>query len=87
MLAARWEFNASTFYDWLTALLVQGVSSVVYQRRGGRKAKLTPTQKKRLCQLIDAGLEAAGFDTACWNSISPRALSKVEPVPCREVGG
>lgn len=78
VLAARWGFSLSTFYEWLTALLVHGLASLVYQRRGGRTAKLTPTQKKRLCQLIDAGPEAAGFDTACWNSILIRVLIERE---------
>ncbi len=58
--------------------LVQGLDSLGYQPGGGRKAKLTPTQKKRLCSLIDAGPEAAGFDTACWNSIVIRVLIERE---------
>lgn len=74
VLAERWGFSASTFYEWLMALLVHGLASLVYRRSGGRKAKLTPTQKKRLCALIDAGPQAAGFDTAGWNSILVRVL-------------
>ena len=42
------------------------------------KAKLTPTQKKRLCELVDAGPQAAGFDTACWNSILIQQVIKRE---------
>jgi len=43
---------------------------VAYRRhQGGRQAKLTKTQKQQLCKLIDAGPEAAGFETACWNSV------------------
>lgn len=78
VLAERWGFSPSTFYEWLMALLVHGLASLVYRRRGGRKAKLTPTQKKRLCRLMDAGPEAAGFDTACWNSILIRVLIERE---------
>lgn len=78
VLAERWGFGLSTFYEWLKALLLEGVASLVYRHGGGRKAKLTPTQKKRLCELIDAGPEAAGFDTACWNSILIRVLIERE---------
>lgn len=78
VLAERWGFGLSTFYEWLKALLLEGVASLVYQHGGGRKAQLTPTQKKRLCELMDAGPEAAGFDTACWNSILIRVLIERE---------
>jgi transposase len=30
---------------------------------------LTPNQKKQLCAWIDAGPQAAGFETACWNTL------------------
>jgi transposase len=50
----------------------------VYRRRGGRKAKLTKTQKKGLCRLIDAGPQAAGFETACWNSVLIQIVIKRE---------
>lgn len=78
VLAERWGFGVSTFYAWLMALLVDGLASLVSRHAGGRKAKLTPTQKKRLCELIDAGPEAAGFETACWNSILIRVLIERE---------
>ena len=78
VLATRWGFSTSSFYEWLTALLVDGLASLVAQRRGGRSAKLTPTDKKRLCRLIDQGPEAAGFDRACWNSILIRVLIERE---------
>jgi hypothetical protein len=35
---------------------------------------LTPTQKKRLVELFDAGLLVVGFETACWNSVPIRVL-------------
>jgi transposase len=49
-----------------------------YEAGGGRKAKLTRTQKKRLSQLIEDGPQAAGFDTACWSSILIRVLIERE---------
>ena len=70
VVSDRWGISPACIYEWLKAFLVDGVASVAYrQHRGGRPAKLTQTQQKQLCKLIDAGPEAAGFETACWNSI------------------
>src|SRR5262249_28076847 len=46
----------------------------VYRHGGGRPAKFTPTQKKRLVELIEAGPLVVGFETACWNSVFIRGL-------------
>jgi transposase len=70
VVSERWGISPACIYEWLKAFMLDGLVSVMYRpRRGGRVAKLTSTQKKQLCQLIDAGPEAAGFETACWNSI------------------
>lgn len=73
-LSTIWGFTSACFYQWLKEFLLQGLDSLSYQFGGGRKARLTPTQKKRLGKLIDAGPQAAGFDSACWNSILMRVL-------------
>ena len=77
-LSAQWGFTPACFYQWLMELILQGIASLRYQVGGGRKANLTRTQQKRLGELIDAGPEAAGFDTACWNSILIRVLIERE---------
>jgi transposase len=77
-LSTQWGFTPSCFYPWLMELILQGIASRRYQGGGGRKANLTRTQQKRLGELIDAGPEAAGFDTACWNSILIRVLIERE---------
>lgn len=77
-LSAVWGFTSGCFYQWLKEFLLQGLDSLGYQWGGGRKARLTPTQKKRLGKLLDAGPEAAGFDSACWNSILIRVLIQRE---------
>lgn len=70
VLSTRWGVSPACLYGWLKAFLLEGMESVAYRRhRGGRQAKLAQAQKKRLCKLIDAGPEAAGFETACWNSV------------------
>lgn len=78
VLSAQWGFTPACFYEWLTAFMVEGLASLCYQSRGGRTARLTPTQKKRLGKLIEAGPAAAGFDTACWTSILIRVLIERE---------
>jgi transposase len=79
VVSERWGISPACIYEWLKAFMVDGVASVAYRpRRGGRPAKLTKTQKKQLCQLIDAGPEAAGFETACWDSILIQTVIKRE---------
>jgi transposase len=73
-LSEQWGFTPACFYEWLMAFMVEGLASLRYQSGGGRTARLTPTQKKRLGKLIEAGPGAAGFDTACWTSILIRVL-------------
>ena len=63
-LSQRWGFSVACFYGWVNALVLEGVDSLVYQHAGGRPARLTKTQKHRLCEWIDAGPQAAGFETA-----------------------
>ena len=77
-LSATWGFTSACFYQWLKEFLLQGLDSLHYRFGGGRKAKLTQTQMKRLGKLIDAGPQVAGFDSACWNSILIRVLIERE---------
>jgi transposase len=77
-LSEHWQVSVPCCYVWLNELLVQGVESLVYAHRGGRPAKLTPSQKKQLCDWIDAGPQAAGFDTACWNTLLIQELIRRE---------
>ena len=78
VLSRQWGFSPPCFYVWLTALILFGLESLSFQSSGGRKAKLTPTQKKRLGQLIEEGPQAAGFESGCWNSILVRLLIERE---------
>jgi transposase len=74
VLSARWGLSPSCLYDWQKAFLLRGMDSLVYRHGGGRPEKLTPTQKKRLVELIEAGPLVVGFETACWNSVLIRVL-------------
>ena len=68
-LAAHWSISKASPYNWLRALLVEGMESLVYHHGGGRPNRLTPSQRRQLCDLLDASPQAAGFDTGCWNTL------------------
>jgi len=74
----KWGISRATFYKWWSAFIQHGLDSLVYRYGGGRQARLTPIQKKRLCDLIDAGPQAAGFETACWSTLLIQELIRRE---------
>jgi transposase len=74
VLHERWGVSPSTIYAWRNAFVLRGLDSLVYRHGGGRPEKLTPTQRKRLVELLDAGPLVVGFETACWNSVLIRVL-------------
>jgi transposase len=67
-IAQRHGVSLSSMYVWIKKLLVEGVAGLKPRWKGGRPPKLTKSQKKALGQMIDAGPEAAGFRSGCWNS-------------------
>src|SRR5215813_3046942 len=73
-LCERWGLSLACLYDWQKAFLLRGMDSLVYGHGGGRRPKLTPRQKKRLVELIEAGSLVVGVETACWNSVLIRVL-------------
>jgi transposase len=74
VLGARWGLSISCIYQWRQAFLLQGMDSLIYHHGGGRRPKLTPRQKKRLVELIEAGPLVVGCETACWTSVLLRVL-------------
>jgi len=74
VLSARWGLSISCIYQWRQDFLRQGMDSLIYHHGGGRRPKLTPHQKKRLVELLEAGPLVVGFETACWNSVLIRVL-------------
>jgi transposase len=74
VLCERWGLSPSCLYDWQKAFLLRGMDSLVYGHGGGRRPKLTPRQKKRLVELIEAGPLVVGCETACWDSVLIRVL-------------
>ena len=74
VLCERWGLSPSCLYAWQQAFLLRGMDSLVYGHSGGRPPKLTPRQKRRLVELIEAGPLVVGCETACWNSVLIRVL-------------
>jgi transposase len=68
-VAERLGLHATTVYGWLRAFMVDGVAALRYGRSPGRPSKLTPSQKHRLCELIEAGPLAAGYPSGCWSTL------------------
>jgi transposase len=77
-IAATLGVAPSSVYEWLKRLMVEGVAGLKPNWKGGRPAKLTPNQRKRLAEMIDAGPQAAGFRSACWNSAMIQELIQRE---------
>jgi transposase len=74
VVCERWGLSPACLYAWQKAFLLHGMASLVYRHGGGRPSKLTPKQKKRLVELLEAGPLVVGFETACWNSVLLRVL-------------
>src|SRR5215468_12110742 len=74
VLSERWHLSISCLYQWRQAFLLRGMDSLVYHYSGGRRPKLTPRQKNRLVELVEAGPLVVGCETACWTSVLIRVL-------------
>ena len=67
-IAERLSVGRATVYAWLTSFLLDRDTSLQHRTPSGRPPKLTPSQKQRLGELVEAGPEAAGYQTGCWHS-------------------
>ena len=74
VLCERWHLSPSCLYDWQRAFLLRGMERFVSRHGGGRRPQLTPKQKKRLGERIDAGPQVVGLETACWHAVLIRVL-------------
>jgi transposase len=68
-IARTWDISRQTVYNWIVAFVAQGIGSLRYRKSSGRPPKLTPRQRARLKEVVKAGSEAAGFQTACWTTV------------------
>jgi transposase len=74
MLSERWGLSASCISRWRQDFILHGENSVASRHGGGRQTKLTPKQRKRLVELVEAGPQVVGCETACWTSVLIRVL-------------
>jgi transposase len=74
ILCERWGLRSSCLYDWQSAFLLHGLESWRYRHSGGRRPKVTPKQKQRLVELLEAGPLVVGCETACWDAVLIRVL-------------
>lgn len=73
-IAQRLSVGRSTISAWLHSFLLERFTSLHHRKSPGRPSKLSPSQKQRLCELVAAGPEAAGYSTGCWYSALLQAL-------------
>ena len=74
VLGEHWGLSPACLYGWQKAFLLRGLDSLVYGHGGGRRPKLSPKQKQRLVELLDAGPLVVGCETACWTAVLIRVL-------------
>jgi transposase len=77
-VAQQWGISVAIVYQWLQEFLGERLASLPYRWGRGRKSKLTDSQKRRLCQLLDAGPVAGGFSCGCWSSVLVAKLIQQE---------
>lgn len=68
-IAHKHGIAVSSVYSWLKQLLVAGLESLKPNWKGGRRAKLNKTQKKRLTEFIKLGPQAVGYAGGCWSGL------------------
>ena len=68
-IASKHGIARSSLYAWLKQLLVEGLDGLKPCWKGGRASKLSKSQKKRLCEWIKAGPQAAGYTSGCWSGL------------------
>jgi transposase len=67
-IAERLMLDIRTVHNYVHQFILQGMASLAYVRPSGRPPKLTKSQPKELCRLLDAGPEAAGYRCGCWTT-------------------
>ena len=73
-VAEMLALDEQTGRDYRHHFLWKGIASLVYKRPPGRPSKLPTTQRKERAELIQAGPQAAGYPSGCWNTPMRQAL-------------
>jgi len=67
-VAAVLKVSGEAVRGWLKRYLLNGVRGLWAKKSPGRPPKLTKSQQRKLCQLIDEGPAKAGLTGNCWRS-------------------
>jgi transposase len=67
-VAAMLRVTRQAVRGWLKRYLVKGARGLRTKKSPGRPPTLTKTQRRKLCELIDAGPAQAGLLGNCWRS-------------------
>jgi transposase len=67
-VAALLKVSVAAVLDWAKNFLCYKLKGLQEKKSPGRKPKLTKSQKRQLCALLDSGPSACGFSSACWRS-------------------
>jgi transposase len=79
-VARMLDVHKSNVSRWKTAYEREGENALKTKPLPGVPSKLTPQQKTRLCEILEHGAVAAGFDTDLWT------CPRVRQVIWREFG-
>jgi transposase len=74
VLGARWGLSPSCLSAWPKACLLRGLERVVSHHGGGRPPPVTPQQRQRCVEVMEAGPLVGGVETACGHSVLIRVL-------------
>jgi transposase len=67
-VAAMLRVTRQAVRGWLKRYLLKGARGLRTKKSPGRPPKLTKSQRRKLCELIDAGPAKAGLIGNCWRS-------------------
>ena len=68
VVCERWGLSPCCLYAGLKACMWRGLDRLLSRPSGGRPEQLTPRQNKRLVELIEAGPQVVGGETACGHA-------------------
>jgi len=63
------NLSLQTVYNYISALLLKRLDSLVYKQPPGRPSKLSKTQRKVLAKVLEQGPEKAGYDCGGWDTV------------------
>jgi transposase len=72
------DISTETLRVWLKEFLYRGLRFLKKLKIPGKSSKLSKSEKKKLCRIIDKGPEASGFMGCCWQTPMINEIIKKE---------